>query len=98
LNGERDGNRKDGARDRRPDSFLDLGAEKVGTVNRLTGVEKFVSMTSAVFVACMIFPDPLPPAWTGAYLILYVLLTLTIDISLCALLLMLKNQGNWWGW
>ena len=98
MNGERDGDRKDGARNRRSDSFLHLGAEKVGAVNQLTRVEKYACLISAVFVACLVFPDPLPPAWVGAYLILYLLLALSIDISLSALLLILKNQGNWWGW
>jgi len=97
LNGERDGNRKDGARDRRPDSFLYLGAEKVGAVNQLTRVEKWVCTWTAAIVAVNVIPDRISPLMLGSYVVLYLCTAVAIDASLNVLLLILKNDGNWWG-
>jgi len=98
LNGERDGNRKNGARYCRADSFLCLGAEKVGTVNQLTQVEKWVCTWTAAIVATNVIPDRISPLMLGSYVVLYLCTAVAIDASLNVVLLILKKQGNWWGW
>jgi hypothetical protein len=98
LNGERDGNSKDGARDRRADSFLYLGAEKVGAVNQLTRVEKWVCTWTAAIVATNVIPARISPLMLGSYVVLYLCTAVAIDASLNVVLLILKKQGNWWGW
>jgi hypothetical protein len=98
LNGERDGNRKDGARDRRADSFLYLGAEKVGAVNQLTRVEKWVCTWTAAVIAANVIPDRISTLMLGSYVVIYLCSLVAIDVTLNVLLLILKNEGNWWGW
>jgi hypothetical protein len=98
LNGERDGDRKDGTRNRRADSFLYLGAEKVGAVKQLTRVEKWVCTWTAAVVAANVIPDRISPVLVGSYVVLYLCSLVAIDASLNVLLLILKNEGNWWGW
>ena len=98
MNGERDGNRKDGTRDRRADSFLYLGAEKVGTVNRLTRVEKWVCTWTAAIVAANVIPARISPLMLGSYVVLYLSTAVAIDASLNVVLLILKKHDNWWGW
>jgi hypothetical protein len=99
LNGEHDGgNSKDRARDRWADSFLYLGAEKVGAVNQLSRVEKWVCTWTAAIVAANVFAAPFPDAFIGSYFALSTALLFSIDVSLNIMLLILKNEGNWWGW
>lgn len=70
----------------------------MGTVNRLTRVESWVcSYSGAVAAGCVLSPS-IPDAFVGAYLILFLCVAVSIDVTLCILLVILKNEGNWWGW
>jgi hypothetical protein len=70
----------------------------VGAVNQLTRVEKWVCTWTAAIVATNVIPDRISPLLLGSYVVLYLCVMVAIDASLNVLLLIIKNEGNWWGW
>jgi hypothetical protein len=70
----------------------------VEAVNRLTRVEKWVCTWTAAIVAANVIPDRISPLLLASYVALYLSTAVAIDVSLNVVLLILKNQGNWWDW
>lgn len=68
-------------------------------MNQLTKVECWIcTFSSAVVAASCVFSFPFMDSFVGAALVFYLCLTASIDLTLTVLLLILKNEGDWWGW
>jgi hypothetical protein len=67
-------------------------------MQQLTQTERCICAFTAGPVAAMVIPpDPLSE-FIGIYALLLAAVAFSLYITLAGLLLMLKNEGSWWGW